>query len=43
MDALFNGLPNDSPRLLFKGGTSLSKGFGLISRLSEDTTLLISR
>ncbi|GLS32053.1 Nucleotidyl transferase AbiEii toxin, Type IV TA system [Mesorhizobium albiziae] len=43
LDALFNGLPNDSPRLLFKGGTSLSKGFGLISRLSEDTTLLISR
>lgn len=27
LDALFNGLA-DRPRLLFKGGTSLSKGFG---------------
>src|SRR3546814_21020539 len=35
LDALFNGLP-DGPRLLFKGGTSLSKGFGLIRRFSED-------
>ncbi|WFE73957.1 nucleotidyl transferase AbiEii/AbiGii toxin family protein [Halomonas sp. M1] len=34
LDALFNGLA-DRPRLLFKGGTSLSKGFGLIKRFSE--------
>ncbi|MNT60237.1 hypothetical protein D3C72_1978050 [compost metagenome] len=27
LDALFNGLPADGPRLLFKGGTSLSKAF----------------
>jgi len=36
LDALFNGLSAGGPRLLFKGGTSLSKGFGLISRFSED-------
>lgn len=29
LDALFNGLA-EGPRLLFKGGTSLSKAFGLI-------------
>lgn len=29
LDALFNG-QDAGPRLLFKGGTSLSKGFGLI-------------
>jgi len=34
LDALFNGLPAGGPRLLFKGGTSLSKGHGLISRFS---------
>lgn len=28
LDALFHGLPPDGPRLLFKGGTSLSKAFG---------------
>ena len=36
LDALFNGLAAGGPRLLFKGGTSLSKGFNLISRFSED-------
>jgi len=36
LDALFNGLQPCGPRLLFKGGTSLSKGFGLIARFSED-------
>jgi hypothetical protein len=36
LDALFNGLPEGGPRLLFKGGTSLSKGYGLISRFSEE-------
>jgi hypothetical protein len=29
LDALFQGLPPDGPRLLFKGGRSLSKAFGL--------------
>ena len=36
LDVLFNGLKDGGPRLLFKGGTSLSKGYGLISRFSED-------
>ncbi|PCD02205.1 hypothetical protein COC42_12145 [Sphingomonas spermidinifaciens] len=35
LDALSNGLP-DGPRLVFEGGTSLSKGFGLVRRFSED-------
>ena len=43
MDALFNGLPVGGPRLLFKGGTSLSKGFGLISRFSEDIDITVFR
>ncbi len=42
LDALFNGLP-DRPRLLFKGGTSLSKGFGLIKRFSEDIDVTVFR
>jgi 2-polyprenyl-6-methoxyphenol hydroxylase-like FAD-dependent oxidoreductase len=42
LDALFNGLP-DGPRLLFKGGTSLSKGFGLIRRFSEDIDITVFR
>jgi hypothetical protein len=42
LDALFNGLPN-GPRLLFKGGTSLSKGFGLIRRFSEDIDVTVFR
>lgn len=32
-----------APYLLFKGGTSLSKGWNLIERFSEDIDLLISR
>lgn len=43
LDALFNGLPDDGPRLLFKGGTSLSKGHGLISRFSEDIDITVFR
>lgn len=43
LDALFNGLPDRGPRLLFKGGTSLSKGFGLISRFSEDVDVTVFR
>lgn len=42
LDALFNGLP-PGPRLLFKGGTSLSKGFGLIRRFSEDVDVTVFR
>jgi len=42
LDALLNGLP-DGPRLLFKGGTSLSKGFGLIRRFSEDIDVTVFR
>ena len=30
LDLLFNRLPEGHPHLLFKGGTSLSKAFGLI-------------
>lgn len=43
LDALFNGLKNGGPRLLFKGGTSWSKGFGLISRFSEDIDVTVFR
>src|SRR5271163_4658277 len=43
LDALFNGLPVGGPRLLFKGGTSLSKGHGLISRFSEDIDITVFR
>ena len=43
MNALFNHLPTDGPRLLFKGGTSLSKAFGLISRFSEDIDITVFR
>ncbi len=43
LDALFNGLAKSTPRLLFKGGTSLSKAFGLISRFSEDIDITVFR
>src|SRR6185312_4990918 len=43
LDALFNGLSERGPRLLFKGGTSLSKGFGLINRFSEDIDVTVFR
>lgn len=43
LDVLFNGLEAGGPRLLFKGGTSLSKAFGLISRFSEDIDITIFR
>lgn len=33
----------DFPRLIFKGGTSLSKAFGMIKRFSEDIDLVINR
>lgn len=40
LKALF--MTDCAPYLLFKGGTSLSKGFGLIERFSEDIDLAIS-
>jgi hypothetical protein len=43
LDALFNGPASRGPRLLFKGGTSLSKGFGLIERFSEDIDITVFR
>ena len=33
----------DTPRLLFKGGTSLSKAYGLIERFSEDIDVTVFR
>lgn len=36
-------LPSWGASLTFKGGTSLSKGFGLIKRFSEDIDLVIER
>lgn len=43
LDALFNDALPGGPRLLFKGGTSLSKGFGLIERFSEDIDITVFR
>ncbi|MCY4049399.1 MAG: nucleotidyl transferase AbiEii/AbiGii toxin family protein [Hyphomicrobiales bacterium] len=43
LDMLFNQLPDGHPRLLFKGGTSLSKSFDLIDRFSEDVDLVVYR
>lgn len=41
LDILYNGLTKDRPRILFKGGTSLSKVHGLIERFSEDVDFTI--
>jgi Nucleotidyl transferase AbiEii toxin, Type IV TA system len=43
LDALFNELEAGGPRLLFKGGTSLSKSYGLIERFSEDIDITVFR
>lgn len=43
LDLLFNGRPRGAPRLLFKGGTSLSKAHGLIDRFSEDIDIVVFR
>ena len=43
LDVLFNGFEAGGPRLLFKGGTSLSKAFNLISRFSEDIDITVFR
>lgn len=42
LDVLFNGVPQP-PRILFKGGTSLSKAFSLITRFSEDIDITVFR
>ena len=41
LDLLFNGKAEGEPRLLFKGGTSLSKAYDLISRFSEDIDITV--
>jgi Nucleotidyl transferase AbiEii toxin, Type IV TA system len=41
IDIFYNGLTQDHPRILFKGGTSLSKVYGLIQRFSEDVDFTI--
>lgn len=43
LDLIFNGSTQDEPRLLFKGGTSLSKAYSLISRFSEDIDITVFR
>ena len=43
LDILYNGLSEGHPRLLFKGGTSLSKVYQLINRFSEDVDLVVFR
>jgi len=43
LDILYNGLNADHPRLLFKGGTSLSKAYKLIQRFSEDVDFTVFR
>ena len=41
LDALFHGI-TEAPQLFFKGGTSLSKGYDLIKRFSEDIDIVVS-
>ena len=41
LDIFYNGLTQSEPRILFKGGTSLSKVYGLIQRFSEDVDFTI--
>ena len=43
LDLLFNNRDDTEPRLLFKGGTSLSKAYGLIARFSEDIDITVFR
>lgn len=43
LDVLYHGVPHEHPKLMFKGGTSLSKAFGLIHRFSEDIDLVVHR
>src|SRR5205823_2575741 len=41
LSVLYHELPPGSPRLLFKGGTSLSKAHNLIRRFSEDIDITV--
>ena len=43
LNTLYHRLPKEGPRLLFKGGTSLSKAYGLINRFSEDIDVTVFR
>ncbi|MET3794507.1 hypothetical protein ABID37_004747 [Aquamicrobium terrae] len=43
LNALYHERPATAPRLLFKGGTSLSKAYGLIQRFSEDIDITVFR
>ena len=43
LNALYHERPEAGPRLLFKGGTSLSKAYGLIERFSEDIDVTVFR
>ena len=43
LNTLYHRLPGKGPRLLFKGGTSLSKAYGLIERFSEDIDITVFR
>ena len=43
LNALYRERPAGGPRLLFKGGTSLSKAYGLIERFSEDIDITVFR
>lgn len=43
LNTLYHRLPDGGPRLLFKGGTSLSKAYGLIDRFSEDIDITVFR
>lgn len=43
LNALYQERPAGGPRLLFKGGTSLSKAYGLIQRFSEDIDITVFR
>lgn len=43
LNALYHERPDGGPRLLFKGGTSLSKAYGLIERFSEDIDVTVFR
>ena len=43
LNALYHERPAEEPRLLFKGGTSLSKAYGLIQRFSEDIDVTVFR
>jgi len=43
LNMLYHRLPGNRPRFLFKGGTSLSKAYGLINRFSEDIDVTVFR